>query len=275
MSLNQVKYFSSGEFARLCGVHKKTLFHYDEIGLFKPDKIMENGYRYYSQCQLELFNVIYTLKEIGMPLKEIKVFMDKRSPEKVIELFKYENQQIEEEIRNLRKKQQLMVTKIRLIEEGLRPIQPIVVEFQEQEFMVLSSPIQEVEEDYDLETYAAHIEYCEKEQLGMGYLPGSIIKQEHLIGHEFRRYSYYFSKVVAEDYREGMYIKPDGMYVVGYLKGYYDKTYALYEKMMDYIDKEGFKVIGDAYEEVLIDEVSVKEKEDYILKISILIQKNY
>ena len=54
MKENNTKYFSTGEFAKLCKVHKKTLFHYDEIGLFKPEKVMDNGYRYYSIYQLEL-----------------------------------------------------------------------------------------------------------------------------------------------------------------------------------------------------------------------------
>ena len=31
------------EFATLCGVEKRTLFHYDEIGLLKPSSIRENG----------------------------------------------------------------------------------------------------------------------------------------------------------------------------------------------------------------------------------------
>ncbi len=29
-------YFTTGEFARILGVRKHTLFHYDEIGLFSP-----------------------------------------------------------------------------------------------------------------------------------------------------------------------------------------------------------------------------------------------
>ena len=29
-------YFTTGEFAKILGVKKHTLFHYDEIGLFSP-----------------------------------------------------------------------------------------------------------------------------------------------------------------------------------------------------------------------------------------------
>lgn len=274
MSTNPIKYFSTGEFARLCNVHKKTLFHYDEIDLFKPEKIMENGYRYYSQNQLEVFNVIYTLKEIGMPLKAIKIFMDERTPQKVIELFEHETGQIEKEIENLRKKQQLMATKMKLIKEGLMPIDPLQLEEQEEEYLILSEPIQETDIDYDMETYVKHVDYCTKEQLAMGYLPGAIIKKEHLEANESSCYSYYFSKVGKADFREGMQIKPKGLYAVGHFQGYYDKSYAMYKELMRYIEEHGLTIVGDAYEEVLIDEVSVKERENYRIKISIAVKKS-
>ena len=35
-------YFTTGEFARILGVRKHTLFHYDEIGLFSPALKEEN-----------------------------------------------------------------------------------------------------------------------------------------------------------------------------------------------------------------------------------------
>ena len=98
-------YFSTGEFAKLCNVNKKTLFHYDEIGLFKPEIVKENGYRYYSIYQLEIFDMIYTLRDLGVPLKEIKSFMDKRNPNSVVELFEYKTNEIENEIKLLRLKQ--------------------------------------------------------------------------------------------------------------------------------------------------------------------------
>ena len=118
MNENNTKYFSTGEFAKLCKVHKKTLFYYDEIGLFKPEKVLENGYRYYSTYQLEVFNVIYTLKDLGMPLKEIKEFMDKRTPQNVVELFTYETNEIEKEINRLKRKQEIIFNKIKVINKA-------------------------------------------------------------------------------------------------------------------------------------------------------------
>lgn len=58
-------YFTTGEFAKIFDVKKQTLFHYDSCGIFKPDIIGENGYRYYSFTQLETFAIIRTLRGFG------------------------------------------------------------------------------------------------------------------------------------------------------------------------------------------------------------------
>ena len=51
MTAEKGRLFSIGQFAALHGVNKKTLMWYDEIGLFCPAVVKENGYRYYTYFQ--------------------------------------------------------------------------------------------------------------------------------------------------------------------------------------------------------------------------------
>ena len=102
------KYMTTGEFARRMGVTKNTLFHYDNIGLFLPEIVDTNDYRYYSIYQMEVFDTIIILKEMGMPLNEIKEFMDHRSPESLMELFEKEDKKITEQIKRLKYQQQFI-----------------------------------------------------------------------------------------------------------------------------------------------------------------------
>lgn len=60
------------KFAELCGVEKRTLFHYDEIGLLKPASIKENGYREYAPNQLYDMDMIKIFQACGYSLAEIK-----------------------------------------------------------------------------------------------------------------------------------------------------------------------------------------------------------
>ncbi len=73
-----MKYYTTGEFAKLCNVEKRTLFYYDEIDLFKPEKIEPNGYRYYTIFQLDTFAVIQALKTLKMSLDDINKFIHNR-----------------------------------------------------------------------------------------------------------------------------------------------------------------------------------------------------
>ena len=65
--MGKQEYLSAGRFAALVGTTKETLFHYDEIGLFVPKRRGTNGYRYYAMDQMETFDVIGMLRELGMP----------------------------------------------------------------------------------------------------------------------------------------------------------------------------------------------------------------
>ena len=44
--MNNERYITTGEFAKLTGVTKQTLFYYYNIGLFSQENKKENGYRF-------------------------------------------------------------------------------------------------------------------------------------------------------------------------------------------------------------------------------------
>lgn len=68
---------SIGEFSKLCEVSAKTLRYYDEIGLITPDEVNpDNGYRYYTVRQLKTMLMISRLKSYHFSLDEIKTIME-------------------------------------------------------------------------------------------------------------------------------------------------------------------------------------------------------
>ena len=64
------------EIAKQSGVSVRTLHHYDAIGLLKPTRVTEAGYRYYDDEALERLYLILLFREIGFPLKEIQGILD-------------------------------------------------------------------------------------------------------------------------------------------------------------------------------------------------------
>lgn len=64
---------SIGEFARRSRLSPKALRLYDGLGLLSPARVDElSGYRYYEDLQLEEARLIATLRQIGVPLANVK-----------------------------------------------------------------------------------------------------------------------------------------------------------------------------------------------------------
>jgi MerR family transcriptional regulator, thiopeptide resistance regulator len=64
------------EFAELAGVTVKALHHYDRLGLLKPQR-NDAGYRVYLLADLERLEQIVALKFLGLPLKQIKILLER------------------------------------------------------------------------------------------------------------------------------------------------------------------------------------------------------
>jgi len=65
-------YYSSGEFAKLANVTKKTLRYYDEKNILKPSCVTDSGARFYSNEDLGRMQQILLLKYLGFSLRDIK-----------------------------------------------------------------------------------------------------------------------------------------------------------------------------------------------------------
>ena len=64
------------EVSRLSGVSVRTLHHYDAIGLLKPTKVTEAGYRLYDDTALWRLQTILLFRELEFPLREIRDILD-------------------------------------------------------------------------------------------------------------------------------------------------------------------------------------------------------
>jgi len=101
--------------AKLSGVSVRTLHHYDEIGLLKPDSVGANGYRYYGQDELLRLQQILFHRELGFPLEEIRQVLDAPDFDRMAAL-KAHRARIEAETRRYRRL-------VRTIDETLAALQ--------------------------------------------------------------------------------------------------------------------------------------------------------
>lgn len=92
------------EVAKQTGVSVRTLHHYDAIGLLKPTKISEAGYRLYDEDALMQLYLIIVYRELGFSLKKIAQLLTapdfdrNRALDEQIELLEQKRQQLQNRI---------------------------------------------------------------------------------------------------------------------------------------------------------------------------------
>lgn len=272
MNKNSQNHLTTGEFAKLCGTNKRTLFHYDEIGLFRPEQKGENGYRYYSYQQYDTFSIICAMKDIGMSLKSIREFLKNRNPEHTMSLLIAQKKQIDKEINQLKQISQMMQNKIQILKQS-RQIVCGAIELVacEEEYLIISENLEHTAPNTYIQILNKHMEYCSCHHLNNGYGIGAIVSQENLLKQQFSQHSHFFNKLQHQQQSPLAISKPKGLYVISYLKGNYYQTTETYLKMLQFIQENQLVICGNSYEESIIDELSAQNIDDYITRISILV----
>lgn len=266
----------TGEFARLCNTNKRTLFHYDQIGLFSPALTDEKGYRFYSESQCDVFFTITCLREIGMPLKEIKSYLDQKDPQSLKQLLLQQQEKVRLEQRRLRRIQQVIETKLALVDQGealLRspPPQPVVLEDMPEEFMVLSPRLDTSDHNTLIRALCDHIGYCTHHDLNAGHPYGAMISTKALEQGQWDTYAYFMTKVLDEPLGHPFHRKPAGRYAVIYLKGDYYNSGQAYQTLLSYFQDHHLTPGAYSYKEAVLDELSSARMADYLTRISIQI----
>jgi len=266
-------YFTTGEFAKLCGVKKQTLFHYDEIGLFSPALIKENGYRYYSYRQLYSFTMILTLKNLHMPLKDIKTYLDTRTPETYIQLLEEKRSEVDTAIANLTQIKNRLTTSsyhttLALVTEHA---QTVLAE-QEEEYLIVSSNLSSATHK-EFSTYMyEYIQFCHKYGLTTHDSHGTLIKfQDIANGHQNCFTSLYAR---TQDITiPSVIIKPKGLYAITYHHGNYKSTHETYNSILEFIERHQLEVGEFFYEDYLIDDIASCNPDDFVTRIMIEVKE--
>lgn len=257
-------YFSVSEFAKLAGLARKTLLYYDEIDLFSPAVVLDNGYRYYYYRQLYMINTIKILKEIGMSLKDIKEFIKNQNPTIMINTFDQQQKIIEEKIKDLKtissmigmQKEMAMEAeniKMGVVSEEYREREPIFCE---------SRKLYRRGKEVSLSMSVSKFYNDAKDQGITHTFPwGACIdykKYMHDVTHNY--FHYYYHVPESEEYMM------EGTYIFTYTYGGRVERQEAYWKLVEYAKEKNYTLEEWAYEDYLINEISAKLPDDFIIK---------
>ena len=109
---------TGNEVSKITGVSIRALQYYDTIGLLKPGRYTESGYRLYDDTALERLQQILLFRELEFPLKEIRQILDapnfdrEKALEQQIELLTMKKEHLENLINFAREIKRLGVKKM-------------------------------------------------------------------------------------------------------------------------------------------------------------------
>lgn len=270
------KYLSIGQMGKLNNLSVQTLRHYEKVGILKPSYINEDtGYRYYSVKDFNTIDLIKQCRAMGLSLEEIKeVTNNYTSLESIVDILANQKKIITgklRELENIKNKIELLEDKIKIsLDKGINKV--FIKENEQRKFIQynfsdrfsdefeinLRKIILEVERDYENVNaeIAFTISYEDMKKDGR-------IECKNVMINLGENISYKDKKIIS-------------MKKGNYLTMYFDDTYRdlgkYYNMIMEYIENNNIKTIGDFNEIYIMTRVGNDGREKSIGQIEILIE---
>ena len=265
------------QFSKLSGISRKLLIYYDNIGLFSPEYTALNGYRYYSYEQPHSILVIIVLKELGLSLKEIKEYIGSYSPEDEVAFLQKQDSVLSKKIRELESTRDMLRSRLKRAEIAHKEVTgKLTISYEEEAPLFISDPLSFLNKyEIPFEMWDSFDRKCTDAEISNGYSDGYIIDFRNLIADQTDRVRYFTFYVESSEFANA--VLPEGTYLTAFCKGNFTnlKTEPVYRKMLKYVEDHDLEIVGNAYEERLLDEVSAKDKDLQLLRIRMQIRYRF
>ena len=261
------------EFSRLSGISRRNLIFYDEIGLFSPAVVGRNRYRYYTMRQLQSVGVIWSLREAGVPLKEVKTILETRTPARMLAVCAAEEKRIAEEMEKLERIMGMLRNIQSVTAEALRVrVREITVVEREEERLFVGPYIGKTDRYGFNDALTRFFDFCAEYGMIYSYPLGAVIGRESLVmkgDFSLQRFCYPAGAEVPD---EMVAVKPRGRYVVGHGPGDHDAIGGLYRRLLRHIEKNDLRIAGDAYEVYVLNDITERDPARYLARLEIQVE---
>lgn len=264
------KQLSIKEFSRLTAIKRENLRFYDRIGLLSPEARGENNYRYYSRRQLSTAYLISILRWVGVGIEEIKEYSAHRTPEKSLELFAQQDARIQAEMERLTETRLILKMYSDMAKASLdHGDNGLLLETKSREPIFLCPPIPPGMNSEEGEFFS--YEQAEAKGINLGFPEGVLVSAKDIQPQNSAAVGRYYFKVGKAGNGSNAY-KPSGLYAVAYGRGNPWNSAQLYGRLLTFIQEQGMRICGDAYEEYPLSDISVQDLNSYGIRIEIPVE---
>lgn len=273
------KYLSVSEMGKYAGISRRTLIYYDQIDLFKPIKIGENGYRYYGIDQYFELDVILLLKNIGMPLEEIHTFLKNRNVDYAVQEFYRQRSKVDQQITALKDIRTSLDSYINRYETLKNfDLESITYSYREAESFVISDTIDSVGGMDSVEIYGRFYSSVDSKDLFSGYPIGFLVDGAAFYEENFHAAPYRALVRISDErlplYQAQKIVKrPAGCYVSGFMKDEIHNINIFNNRFRNYLKEHNLVLDGDIWELLWQDEATSEHSEDQIFEVLIPVKE--
>lgn len=248
-----------GKMARDNHITIATLRLYDKLGLLKPHYVdPDSGYRYYSLYQNARLDMITYMKELGMSLAEIVGVLEREDLTLIEEILARKNEQIHEEIRQLRFRHEAVERAIESIERYRKSPRTGTISLEyidRRQILAIPCP-----EDFyargigSYERCLAQLRHVMREAKLLqvhSYIVGTSIRREDFTGRRLLPHEIFaFLGKDTSKAQESSRLVDSGMYACIYADSF-DQEERSALALLDFCQSQGYAISGDYICEVM------------------------
>ena len=247
-----------GKMAAMNRVSVPTLRLYDEKGLLKPRYVdPETGYRYYDIDQNARLDMIAYMKELGMSLAQIAQVLQKEDISLIEELLSQKNEQIHEQMRQLKAQHDAVERAILSIERYRKSptTGTLSLEYIDRRY-IWGMPCTENFYASDIHSYEHSLHTLRQRLSEQGleqvhsYNVGTTISRENFLCERYVAGQIFLFVGRSVPAAANLQLVDSGMYACVYLDNYDDEVdYA--RRLRAYCEENGYGIAGDYICEVM------------------------
>ena len=260
------------EMANIHHITRTTLIYYDKIGLFQPEKVDENGYRYYSPMQMPLLREICFLRSIGISLEDIKQHNKHKNSSYTFNILFQQMEKVEQDIEEMQRRLAMIKQRVSIYQSAAEyasdAFKPTIEYFPERKAVYLPWG----QSDITLQELNRILHQVWARMDEHGILPclqwGSILFQEDIERGDYTKHAASYSIVKDEaaakcdfDKIETGIAFPAGYYacVCQYAMPYQREPV---EKLVNWVHSQGYRITGNLVDACLLDVVFYERDDD-------------
>lgn len=244
--------------AKMQGVTRQTLIYYDDIDLFKPVKVDEKGFRFYSKAQIPYLSKICFLKSMGVKLQSIAKHLEAPSPTKEIALMQEQQKLLVAQISRLNRLRDCLNQRIDVYEEAIDGEKmgiigaPFIQGIAARQAIYAEYIIAGQSKDKKHLSTLASEDIVKKNTLATGNT-GAIIKFASITEENWLKDARRCIFLAHwEENVEGIVSIPSGAYACMYKYGAASDTANL-ERLVGWLELNGYELCGDVIDVCLLD----------------------